>query len=94
MSLQQQTVQERFRPSLDGQEQEPVDEVSPNTERMGVARALGQGILQNGAVRVGVGVLAAAGAGLVLVSMAGVGATAVAGAAGYLAYHELTAKRV
>jgi hypothetical protein len=71
-----------------------VTEVSPNAERMGVARALGQGILQNGAVQVGVGVLAAAGAGLVLVSMAGVGATAVAGAAGYLAYHELTAKRV
>jgi hypothetical protein len=94
MSAQQQTVQDRFRPSPDGQDQEPVPEVSPNTERMGAARALGQGILQNGAVHVGVGVLAAAGAGLVLVSMAGVGATAVAGAAGYLAYHELTAKRV
>ena len=94
MSTQQRIVHDRFRPSPDGQEQEPVHDVSPNTERMGVARALGQGILQNGAVQVGVGVLAAAGAGLVLVSMAGVGATAVAGAAGYLAYHELTAKSV
>jgi hypothetical protein len=75
-------------------QEEPVPEVSPNTERMGVARALGQGILQNGAVQVGVGVLAAAGTGLVLASMVGVGAAAVAGAAGYLAYRELSGKRV
>ena len=94
MGTQQPTEQDRERDEADGPKQVPVPEVSPNTERMGVARALGQGILQNGAVRVGVGVLAAAGAGLVLVSMAGVGATAVAGAAGYLAYRELTAKRV
>ena len=92
MGTQQQTVQDRIRPSPDGQE-EPVREASPNTERMGGVQALGQGILQNGAVQVGVGVLAATAAGLVLVSMAGVGAAAVAGGAGYLAYRELSGKR-
>ena len=94
MGTQQQSVQDRLRPSPDGQKEEPVSEVSPNTEHKGGVRTLGQGILQNGAVQVGVGVVAAAGAGLVLVSMAGVGAAAVAGGAGYLAYRELSGKRV
>ena len=95
MSTQQQEVQDRIRPSLegDGQNEVPVPEASPNTDRMGGVRALGEGIIQNPAVKVGVGVVAAAGAGLVLVSMFSVGAVAVAGAAGYLAYRELTAKK-
>lgn len=94
MGTQQQIVRDREREEADCPKDEPMPEVSPNTEHMGVARALGQGILQNGAVQVGVGVLAAAAAGLVLVSMAGVGAAAVAGGAGYLAYRELRGKRV
>ena len=96
MSTQQQPVQDRIRPSLDGdgQNEVPAPEASPNTARMEGVRALGQGIIQNPAVQVGVGVVAAAGASLVLVSMFSVGAVAVAGAAGYLAYRELSGKRV
>ena len=94
MGTQQQTVQDRERDEADCPKGEPVPEVSPNTQRMEGVRALGEGIIQNPAVQVGVGVVAAAGAGLVLVSMFSVGAVAVAGAAGYLAYRELSGKRV
>ena len=92
MGTQQQTAQERD--EGDRPKDKPVPEVSPNTQRMEGVRALGEGIIQNPAVKVGVGVVAAAGAGLVLVSMFSVGAVAVAGAAGYLAYRELSGKRV
>ena len=94
MGTQQQTVQDRERDEADCPKEEPVPEVSPNTQRMEGVRALGEGIIQNRAVQVGVGVVAAAGASLVLVSMFSVGAVAVAGAAGYLAYRELSGKRV
>ena len=94
MGTQQQTVQDRERDEADCPKEEPVPEVSPNTQRMEGVRALGEGIIQNPAVKVGVGVVAAAGASLVLVSMFSVGAVAVAGAAGYLAYRELSGKRV
>jgi uncharacterized protein YjbJ (UPF0337 family) len=94
MGTQQQTVQDRERDEADCPKEEPVPEVAPNTQRMEGVRALGEGIIQNRAVQVGVGVVAAAGAGLVLVSMFSVGAVAVAGAAGYLAYRELSGKRV
>jgi uncharacterized protein YjbJ (UPF0337 family) len=91
---QQQTAQDRERDEADCPKEKPVPEASPNTERMGAARALGKDIIQNPTVQVGVGVVAAAGVGLVLVSMFSVGAVAVAGAAGYLAYRELSGKRV
>jgi hypothetical protein len=94
MDKQQQTVQDRERYQADCPKEEPAPEVSPNRQRMEGVRALGEGIIQNPAVQVGVGVVAAAGAGLVLVSMFSVGAVAVAGAAGYLAYRELSGKRV
>jgi len=43
--------------------------------------------------RLTAGIAAAAGAGMLAVSLIGVGPAAVVGAAGYLAYRELTGKR-
>jgi uncharacterized protein YjbJ (UPF0337 family) len=94
MGTQQQIVQDRKRDETDCPKDQPVPAVAPNTDRMGGVRALGEGIIQNPTVQVGVGVVAAAGAGLLLVSMFSVGAVAVAGAAGYLAYRELSGKKV
>jgi hypothetical protein len=93
MSTQQKAVQDQETDEANRPKDQPVTEASPHTDRMGEVRALGEGIIQNPAVKVGVGVVVAAGASLVLVSMFSVGAVAVAGAAGYLAYRELTAKK-
>ena len=92
MSTQQETTQDRVRPSSEAQD-EQLAKVPSNKERVGAMQELGRGVLQNSAVQVGVGVLAATAAGLFLVSMAGVGGAGVAGGAGYLAYRELTSKR-
>jgi hypothetical protein len=90
MDTRQQTQDDRIPLENGAQTMEAAPSASTN---MAVVRALGQSVLRSETVQVGVGVLAAAGAGLVLVSVAGVGATAVAGAAGYLAYRELTTKK-
>lgn len=71
----------------------PPPEKPAHTDVLGEAKTAVQGIVQNRPMQVGLGVAAAAGAGLLLVSLVGAGAAAVAGAAGYLAYRELSEKR-
>ena len=98
MHTQQRTMDERKRVENEKETSEAAAKEQSHTIRERIEDAgkkatdvVGE-VAHNRAAQLGLGVAAAAGAGLLFVQMVGVGAAAVAGAAGYLAYRELSGK--